>query len=167
MIDFKQLGRIMTYKSHKFIHKGANHVTNSIGIRSMPVWSGKSQSRGRLSPRTRLPLRICRRWSAGPFLAVDCGQQVNFEGEDQVRVFHSSEWAQRGFCSQCGTHLFYRLIANGQYIMPADLFDDLGDIQFKGQIFIDKKPEYYEFANQTDMKTAEEVIAEFLLSNND
>ena len=103
----------------------------------------------------------CRRWSGGPLLAVDCDQDVTIEGEDDVRVFDSSEWAERGFCHQCGTHLFYRLKPTGQYIIPVDLFDDLEQISFESQIFTDQKPGYYEFANETTMKTGEELFAEF------
>ena len=106
----------------------------------------------------------CRRWSGGPLLAIDCEQQVTFEGDDHIKVYDSSEWAERGFCNECGTHLFYRLKPTGQYIIPADLFDDLSDIQFEGQIFTDQKPDYYDFANQTSMKTGEELFAEFAQS---
>jgi len=59
---------------------------------------------------------MCRRWGGGPLLAVDCGTSVRLTGEEHVGVFASSKWAERGFCKQCGSHLFYRLKQNGQYI---------------------------------------------------
>ena len=62
---------------------------------------------------------MCRNWTGGPLLAVDCGSNVEFEGEEHVSVFSSSDWAQRGFCSRCGTHLFYRLKESGQTSVPA------------------------------------------------
>ena len=107
---------------------------------------------------------MCRKWSGGPLLAIDCGSNVKFEGEDNIKVFDSSEWAERGFCSNCGTHLFYRLKQANQYILPAGLFDHLDDLdnaEFTTQIFIDEKPRYYDFANQTKMMTGEEVFAAF------
>lgn len=107
---------------------------------------------------------MCRKWSGGPLLAIDCGSNVKFEGEDNIKVFDSSEWAERGFCSNCGTHLFYRLKQANQYILPAGLFDQLDDLdnaEFTTQIFIDEKPRYYDFANQTKMMTGEEVFAAF------
>lgn len=107
---------------------------------------------------------MCRKWSGGPLLAIDCGSNVKFEGEDNIKVFDSSEWAERGFCSNCGTHLFYRLKQANQYIMPAGLFDqldDLGNAEFTTQIFIDEKPRYYDFANQTKVMTGEEVFAAY------
>ena len=51
----------------------------------------------------------CRNWGGGPFMAVDCGTDVSFEGEENISVYSSSEWAERGFCKECGSHLFYRL----------------------------------------------------------
>ncbi len=58
------------------------------------------------------------------------------------------EWAERAFCKRCGTHLYYKLLATGEYFVPAGVFDS-GDFQLATQIYIDKKPGYYSFANQT------------------
>jgi hypothetical protein len=104
---------------------------------------------------------MCRKWSGGPLLALDCGTQVEFDGQQHISTFSSSDWAERGFCNNCGTHLFYRLKESNQYIMPAGLFDNLEDAEFTTQIFIDEKPYYYDFANQTKMMTGEEVFAAF------
>ena len=102
---------------------------------------------------------MCRRWSGGPLFAVDCGAEVTIEGEDKISVFDSSEWADRGFCSQCGTHLFYRLKQSGQLMIPAGLFDDDSGLAFEHQVFVDEKPAYYSFANQTHDMTGAEVFA--------
>jgi hypothetical protein len=104
---------------------------------------------------------MCRKWGGGPLLAVDCGTKVHIEGEEHVTAYDSSEWAQRGFCSQCGTHLFYRLKESSQYHVPIGLFDDRGGIVFESQIFIDEKPDYYSFANETTNMTAAEVFAKY------
>ncbi|GKX59897.1 GFA family protein [Leminorella grimontii] len=104
---------------------------------------------------------MCRKWSGGPFLAVDCGTEVTFSGEEHVGVFRSSEWAERGFCKICGTSLFYRLMHNGQYEIPVGLFDDARRLALTMQIFTDRKPDYYDFANKTEMMTEAEVFAMF------
>ena len=103
---------------------------------------------------------MCRKWSGGPLIAVDCGKDVLFDGEDNIEVYNSSNWADRGFCAKCGTHLFYRLKESGQYIMPAGLFESLG-YDFDHQIFIDRKPGWYAFANETRNMTGEEVFAQY------
>ena len=94
-------------------------------------------------------------------MGVDCGTDVSFKGEANIALFNSSEWAQRGFCNQCGSHLFYKLIQNGQYIMPVGLFEDDGQFEFDHQVFIDKKPAYYHFGNKTEDMTGEEMFAKF------
>ncbi|MCW8999161.1 MAG: GFA family protein, partial [Kangiellaceae bacterium] len=66
---------------------------------------------------------MCRKWGAGPFMGVDCGSEVEFSNEDSITCFDSSEWAERGFCKKCGTHLFYRLKQSNQHILPIDIFD--------------------------------------------
>ena len=92
-------------------------------------------------------------------MAVDCGQNVVFEGEGNIKVYDSSDWAERGFCSQCGSHLFYRLKGTGQTIMSAGLFDDQNALNFDHQVFIDNKPAYYSFSQQTVDMTEAEVFA--------
>ena len=60
---------------------------------------------------------MCRTWSAGPFMTVDCGHDVTFKGEENIQMYDSSEWAERGFCKKCGTNLFYRLKKANQYFV--------------------------------------------------
>ncbi|HEY9828221.1 MAG TPA: GFA family protein [Stenomitos sp.] len=105
--------------------------------------------------------QMCRQWGGGPLLALECGTDVTFEGEENITVFSSSDWAERGFCRHCGTHLFYRLKQNHQYYMPAGLFSSQDGFQFEHQVFIDEKPPYYSFANATHNMTGAEVFAQF------
>ena len=105
--------------------------------------------------------KMCRRWAGGPFMEIDCGADVSIDGEDYVAVYSSSDWAERGFCRNCGTHLFYRLKENRQHMVPVGLFEDSADLAFKGQVFIDEKPDYYEFANKTKNLTGEELFKMF------
>ena len=101
----------------------------------------------------------CRKWGGGPLMAVDCGTDVSFEGEDNISVFNTSAWAERGFCNQCGSHLFYRLKENKQYFMPVGLFDDDSMFVFDHQVFIDEKPSFYCFSNETNNMTGAELFA--------
>ena len=47
---------------------------------------------------------MCRRWGGSSLLAIDCRDKVEFSGAKNITRFSSSEWAERGFCSKCGTH---------------------------------------------------------------
>lgn len=102
---------------------------------------------------------LCRRWGGGPLLALDGGTEVSVQGS--VETFPTTEWAERGFCSKCGTHLFIRVNGSGRYILPAGLFDLDEGLVFDHQIFVDKRPGYYCFANETREQTGEEVFAGF------
>ncbi len=98
-------------------------------------------------------------------MAVDCGSEVSFSNEQTITVYDSSEWAQRGFCKNCGSHLFYRLKETQQYFIPAGIFDNVESFDFDHQVFIDYKPAYYSFANDTRNMTEAEVFAQFGASN--
>ena len=100
---------------------------------------------------------MCRRWTSGPFVEIECDDVV-FEDETHVRRYRSSQWAERGFCDQCGSTLFYRLIESDQYGMAAGLFDDQTGLALTTQVFIDKKPDYYAFANPTKDLTEAQIF---------
>ena len=100
---------------------------------------------------------FCRRWGGGPMLAVHCGPNVEFKGIENIKVYASSDWAERAFCKHCGTHLYYKLLATGEYFVPAGTFES-NDFDLTMQIYIDNKPDYYSFANQTPTLTEQQVI---------
>ena len=104
---------------------------------------------------------MCRRWGGGPLLSIESGRGVVIEGEENVTVYRSSDWAERGFCKHCGSHLFYRTHDQGFYALPAGLFDKADHLNFALQVFIDQKPPYYSFADETKTMTRAEVIALF------
>jgi len=104
---------------------------------------------------------MCRRWGGGPLMSVDCGKDVVFEGEENISVYDSSAWAERGFCKICGSHLFYRLKESEEHQIPVGLFKDQDHFNFELQVFIDRKPTFYSFANKTKEMTEAEVIEKF------
>jgi len=105
---------------------------------------------------------MCRRWGGGPALAVHCGPDIEIEGAGNISTYQSSDWAERGFCSRCGTHLFYRLVGTGDYMLLAGFFGDDVAFSFGEQIFIDRKPDFYTFANETANLTEAEVFAKYV-----
>jgi hypothetical protein len=58
-------------------------------------------------------------------------------------------------------HLFYKFKQNGQYYIPVGLFAPVDGLVFDHQVFIDEKPEYYSFANETRNLTGAELFAQF------
>jgi len=104
---------------------------------------------------------MCRKWGGGPLMSVDCGIDVTYDGEENISVYDSSAWAERGFCTKCGSHLFYRLKDSNDHQIPVGLFADQDRFNFDLQVFIDSKPSFYSFANETREMTAAQVIAAF------
>ncbi len=104
---------------------------------------------------------MCRRWSGGPAFAVEAKNGIEFKGQEYVKIYNSSGWAERGFCSNCGSHLFYRL-KNGSYSnVPLGLIENQSEFKFTTQIYIDYKPTCYSFSNETKMMTEADVLKAF------
>lgn len=104
---------------------------------------------------------MCRRWGGGPLLVVHAGTDIKINQNTTLVRFNSSDWAERGFCNQCGTHLFYFLKPTNEYMLPVGLFQETSNFKFEQQIFIDKKPEFYEFSNQTENLTEQQVFEKY------
>lgn len=108
---------------------------------------------------------MCRRWSAGPFMSVSC-QAVTFDGQENISRIRSSDWAERGSCTKCGSNLFYHPMGGNDYQIAAGLFDTHSLLRMSLQLFTDRKPAFYEFANETRMMTSAEAIAMFAPPSN-
>lgn len=91
-------------------------------------------------------------------LAINVGR-VSFSGEEHIGRFRSSDWAERGFCSRCGSSLFYHLESADRYFMCMGAFDDQSAFQLAGEIYIDAKPPGYQFAGDHPRQTQEEFLA--------
>jgi hypothetical protein len=104
---------------------------------------------------------MCRKWSGGPLFAVDCGSKVEFEGEENIKIFNSSDWAERGFCKECGSNLFYKLKQPLQYMILPGILDGIDDYSFDHQVFIEEKPSWYEFSNKTHNMTGKELFDKY------
>jgi len=89
--------------------------------------------------------------NSGPVLSVDPGPKENVEfiqGEGKITIYHDEE-VERGFCSVCGSNLFWHNPADNHYCMNAELFDDIiRNASFNLELFYDMKPEYYSFVGK-------------------
>ena len=102
--------------------------------------------------------KMCRQWGGGPMFAVECEEAVTFQGEAHIATFRSSALAERGFCKTCGTHLFFRFVEDNHYALPVGLLDDSDAWTLTDQIFINRKPPFYSFAENTRNLTEDEVL---------
>lgn len=91
-------------------------------------------------------------------LAAGAGS-VRFEGSEHIQRYASSDWAERGFCSRCGSNLFYRLKETDHHILCMGAFDDQSPFKLVGEIYVDEKPPGYDFAGDHPRQTGEEFLA--------
>ena len=103
---------------------------------------------------------MCRRWAGGPLFAA-MAQSVAIEGQDNVQAYSSSDWAERAFCKNCGSGLYYRFKPQDMYILNVGLFDDADAFKLAGEIYIDSKPKGYDFAGDHERLTEAEFMAKF------
>jgi hypothetical protein len=90
---------------------------------------------------------------------------VSFNGEQHIKRYVSSPWAERGFCGECGSSLFYCLKESDTYIIATGAFDDVEQFDMAGEIYIDEKPGGYNFAGDHPRLTGAEFMASMEQNN--
>lgn len=104
--------------------------------------------------------RMCQQWAGGPFI-VATSRGVTFTGEENLVRYRSSEWAERGFCRQCGSNLFYRALNSDAYEMCVGAFNEPEAFTLESEIFIDRKPGGYSFTGDHRRLTEGETLAKY------
>jgi len=111
-----------------------------------------------LSPRCHIcHCGMCRRWNGGPSMTV-IAKEAQFEGEENISIYDSSDWAQRAFCAKCGSNLFYRFKQSDDWFLWAGLFDDQSQFVIAQEIYFDNKPPGYSFSGDHARLTEEEFL---------
>lgn len=106
---------------------------------------------------------LCRRQSSGVLMTIDVEpNSLQFEDDTYLKLFQSSEWGERGFCRECGTLLFWRT-QDGSYcnINVFALDEQPQDLKLTTEIYIDNKPDFYQFKYSREQLTEADVIALF------
>jgi len=104
---------------------------------------------------------MCRKWSGGPHMGLPMVSDPDISGGENIVRYVSSEWAERGFCGKCGTHLFYYFKPRKGYSFLAGMFEGTNGFTMTEEIFIDAKPDYYHFSGNRERLTEAEVMARF------
>jgi len=68
-------------------------------------------------------------------------------GEKDITWYHASAEARRGFCSKCGSQLFWEQEDSANTSIAAGAFDPLSGLKTVGNIFVADKPDYYEISD--------------------
>jgi hypothetical protein len=103
---------------------------------------------------------ICRKWSGGINIAVNCSD-VEWNAGAPLRSYRSSDRAERVFCGECGPNLHWHGLDDdpAEQSIALMAFDRPGDFAVTRQIFIDEKPATYALAGDLVTLTGAEVRA--------
>ena len=117
----------------------------------MPKYSGgclcgavRFEVNGPLTDPTACHCGQCRR-QAGHFAVATVAKRTDFTlvRTDGLKWYRSSELAQRGFCSACGSFLFWDGVEDEMSINAGSLDQPTG-LKLSGHIFVDDKADYYD-----------------------
>lgn len=113
---------------------------------------------------------MCRRWTGSALVEVSVPQaQVDWQGGESIAHRQTSEWAERAWCAECGSGLYFRMTAetefSGTYDIPLGLFDEPNGFHIAHEIYIDHKPDSfaYEGGASRKMLTRADCVAQFPL----
>ena len=91
---------------------------------------------------------MCRRWSGHYWASTDLPRdRVTILGEDRISWYQSSEKVRRGFCSVCGSVLFFDPPARDWIAIAMGAFDSPTGTRLAKHIFTADKGDYYEIAD--------------------
>jgi hypothetical protein len=87
----------------------------------------------------------CRKQSGHFVAATACADdRLAIDGVEILTWYAASDEAKRGFCSKCGSHLFWKAGGSTQTSIMAGSFDTPSGLQSGHHIFADDKGDYYE-----------------------
>ncbi len=90
----------------------------------------------------------CRKHSGHYFVSTDVPRSaLTIHGSDRVTWFRSSEKAQRGFCSLCGSSLFWSPLHKDWIGVAMGAFDSVTDTRIAVHVFVSEKGDYYDIAD--------------------
>jgi len=105
--------------------------------------------------------KMCQCWSAGVYMGVHCNSFEVTGGQEHFTVFKSSEWAERAFCSKCGSNIYYHAPEHGAPSVALGAFDDTDGLALDIQFFIEQQPAGFSLAQTSKTMTAEEIARIF------
>jgi hypothetical protein len=90
----------------------------------------------------------CRKQSGHFWASTDVRRDaLKIHGSGRVTWFRSSEKVQRGFCSTCGSFLFWDPIGRDKIAVAMGAFEKPTDSRLAMHIFVADKGDYYDIAD--------------------
>lgn len=69
---------------------------------------------------------------------------IDIENEGGITWYRASPDAERGFCTACGSHLFWRSSSEDKTAILAASVDEPNSLKMFRHIFVEDKPGYYD-----------------------
>lgn len=101
--------------------------------------------------------RMCQKASGQPLMALAGGAEERLRWTKGVpSIFKSSNLAERGFCSACGTPLTFRHLGSGRISVSMNAFDDPEVVRPKRQFGIESKVSWFDTLRDLPGKRTDE-----------
>jgi len=90
----------------------------------------------------------CRKQSGHYFASTNVPRSaLTIAGEEHLSWYRSSDKVRRGFCSRCGSSLFWDPIERDWTSIALGAFDTPTSVHLEKHIFVAEKGDYYEIAD--------------------
>lgn len=110
---------------------------------------------GALRPTLACHCTQCRKQTGNYMSATSCAdQELVFTRQDGLKWFRSSDVAQRGFCKECGSVLFWKQDGSDTTSIATGSIDGPSGAPLEGHIFCKDAGDYYEIAGGAYRKDA-------------
>ena len=105
--------------------------------------------------------KMCQRWASGVFMGAQTSGFEVVEGQEDLAIAKTSEWARRAFCRKCGSNIYYDAEDQAHPNVSLGTFDDIDGLHPMVQYFIDKKPADLPVIHDVKTMTETEVMEYF------
>ena len=108
---------------------------------------------------------MCRRWTGVALAEVSVKtEDVTWTGDEHIAIRDTSDHAERAWCRECGTGLWFRQTKEDKWFgstdLPLGLFDDPNGFTLSHEIFVDHAPDGLRLADEGQKRlTRDEVVA--------
>ena len=108
---------------------------------------------------------MCRRWTGSALVEVSVAtDDITWEGAEHIVVRAFSEWAERAWCRECGTGLWFRTTKPGEWFgatdLPLGVFDAPNGFTLSHEIYVDHAPEGFALRDSGQKRlTRADVVA--------
>ncbi len=105
--------------------------------------------------------KMCQQWASGLFMGVHTQGFRLTDGADAFTRFKSSAWAERAFCSKCGSNIYYQAVDFGHPSIALGTLDDTTGLKRTHEYYTDLEPKGLGRTDETKAMTEAEAVAFF------